>query len=156
MKLLVVSDTHGEEKNLIRAIKKEKPFDALLHLGDSETTRDHIQQLCGCPVYVVAGNCDYFSGLKPVQYVDLGGHRLMLAHGHRHSVRESEKYLADEARANGCDIALYGHLHIPSINCMPDGMWVLNPGSLSYPRQAGRQPSYMVVICLKMGAVGHG
>ena len=34
MKILIVSDTHGQEKNLEEVLKKEEPIDALIHLGD--------------------------------------------------------------------------------------------------------------------------
>ena len=34
MKILIVSDTHGQEKNLEEVLEKESPIDALIHLGD--------------------------------------------------------------------------------------------------------------------------
>jgi hypothetical protein len=46
--------------------------------------------------------------------------------------------------ARGCDIAMYGHTHRPFLDTI-DGVTILNPGSLSYPRQSGHQPSYMVM-----------
>ena len=36
MKILIVSDTHGQEKNLEEVLEKESPIDALIHLGDLE------------------------------------------------------------------------------------------------------------------------
>lgn len=50
----------------------------------------------------------------------------------------------DEAKSRGCDIAMYGHTHRPFLDVI-DGVTVLNPGSLSYPRQEGRRPSYMII-----------
>ena len=39
---------------------------------------------------------------------------------------------------------MYGHTHKPFLEKV-NGVTVLNPGSLSYPRQEGRRPSYMVI-----------
>ena len=32
MKILIVSDTHRQHRNLEKAIEKERPFDMLIHL----------------------------------------------------------------------------------------------------------------------------
>ena len=54
-----------------------------------------------------------------------------------------------EARAGGFDIVMYGHTHRPFYEVdKKDGdkdLIVLNPGSLSYPRQDGHRPSYMLM-----------
>ena len=34
MKVLIVSDTHGHDENLERAVMQETPFDMLIHCGD--------------------------------------------------------------------------------------------------------------------------
>ena len=36
MKILVVSDTHGHEKNLMTVLNRVRPVDALIHCGDVE------------------------------------------------------------------------------------------------------------------------
>ena len=36
MKVLLVSDTHGRDTNLERAVEAEAPFDMLIHCGDVE------------------------------------------------------------------------------------------------------------------------
>ena len=36
MKILIVSDTHRKDENLKWVIRKTKPFDMLIHLGDAE------------------------------------------------------------------------------------------------------------------------
>ena len=46
---------------------------------------------------------------------------------------------------DNCDITIYGHTHRPEIDESHDGLLVLNPGSLSYPRQEGRRKSYMIL-----------
>ena len=52
--------------------------------------------------------------------------------------------LKREAIARGMDIVMYGHTHRPILDTDGDVIAV-NPGSLSYPRQEGRQPSYVIM-----------
>ena len=49
------------------------------------------------------------------------------------------------------DIVMYGHTHKPHLEYCRDGLVVLNPGSLSYPRQEGRKPSYMLMELDRQG-----
>ena len=39
---------------------------------------------------------------------------------------------------------MYGHTHKPTLTREED-LITLNPGSIAYPRQEGRRPSYMVM-----------
>ncbi len=39
---------------------------------------------------------------------------------------------------------MFGHTHRPFF-LQKDGMTILNPGSLSFPRQEGRRGSYMIM-----------
>ena len=55
-----------------------------------------------------------------------------------------EERLKAEARGRGADIVMYGHTHRPSLT-VEDDLVTLNPGSVSYPRQDGRKPSYIVM-----------
>ena len=56
------------------------------------------------------------------------------------------------AKDRGADIVMYGHTHRPAYSD-EDGLITLNPGSISYPRQAGREPSYMIMEIDENGAV---
>lgn len=49
-----------------------------------------------------------------------------------------------KARRRGADIVMYGHTHVPALTIDAD-LVTLNPGSLTYPRQQGRQATYMVM-----------
>ena len=57
-----------------------------------------------------------------------------------------------EAIDRGIDIVLYGHTHRPVID-IDDDIIAVNPGSLSYPRQEGRQPSYAIMEIDREGKV---
>ena len=50
------------------------------------------------------------------------------------------------------DIVMFGHTHRPVIE-YGDGIIALNPGSVSYPRQEGKQPSYILMEFDKNGDV---
>ena len=52
--------------------------------------------------------------------------------------------LKKEAIVQGADIVMYGHTHRPVIDISPQ-IIAINPGSLSYPRQENRKPSYIIM-----------
>ena len=154
VKLLLVSDSHGREEGILRAIAQEEPSDAAFHLGDSQEPAGTIEPLFSCPCYIIAGNCDYYFNQYPREkVVEIGGHRIFLTHGNSYMASSSYDFLAETARDNACDIVFFGHTHVPACEYM-DGVWILNPGSISYPRQQGRERSYMVVY-LKPGDAVH-
>lgn len=144
MRILIVSDTHGHEENLDRVLEEIGTPDYLLHLGDVEGQEDYIEAVAGCPVYIVAGNNDFFSDLPREEEFCLENYRIMMTHGHYYGVSMGTEGLLEEARARGVHIAMYGHTHRPEIE-EEDGIVLLNPGSLSYPRQWGREPSYILM-----------
>lgn len=144
MKILIVSDTHGRESNLVKALEKTGPIDALIHLGDVEGSEDYIRTLTEAPVYMVGGNNDYFTDLPSEEIVELGKYRALITHGHYYYVSWNVDRLKEEAENRQVDIVMYGHTHRPYLEITP-GLTILNPGSLSLPRQEGRKPSYMVM-----------
>ena len=68
----------------------------------------------------------------------------MAVHGHTFYVHGSTMYLREFAEEHGIDIVMYGHTHRPEIE-IQDNITILNPGSLSYPRQWNREPSYIIM-----------
>ena len=144
MKILIVSDTHGHERNLKKVIEKVGQTDLFIHLGDIEGHEDYIEALADCPVHMVSGNNDFFSDLPREEEFQLGRYRVLITHGHYYGVSVGTERLKEEARSRNIDIVMYGHTHRPEID-IDDHVTVLNPGSLSYPRQWGRKPSYMLM-----------
>ena len=57
MKILIVSDTHGRHTGIEEAIRQEKPFQLLIHLGDAEGFEDYIEELAGCPIEIGRASC---------------------------------------------------------------------------------------------------
>ena len=60
MRLLVVSDSHGDSYALYRAIQQQPAAQVVIHLGDGENDMEQAMGLCGEKrVICVRGNCDW-------------------------------------------------------------------------------------------------
>ena len=151
MRILVVSDTHGQRAELREVLEKTRPFDYLIHCGDTEGLEDEIAREAACPCTIVKGNNDFFTDLNEDEVIELAGHRIFVTHGHHYGVSMGTEMLRDEARSLGCTIACYGHTHKPYLDRSGDGPTVLNPGSLAYPRQEGREPGYLIIDIDRFG-----
>lgn len=152
MKVLVVSDTHGYTENLERVLEQEQTVDALIHCGDLEGQEDYIRALADCPCYMVAGNNDWFSDLDRELEIELEGMRFLITHGHNYGVSMNFSYLLEEGRSREVDVVLFGHIHRPVLE-KHDNVILANPGSLSYPRQRGKKPTYLVMEIDKNGKI---
>ena len=153
-KILVVSDSHGRNKNLEKALshfgKKGEELEMLIHLGDSQGSLEDIERLALCPVRAVRGNCDFSGDFPLVDFVQIGDEKALLTHGHRYQCNYSTDVLVDMAKANDASIVMYGHTHVPMVQ-KEDGVMVLNPGSISQPRQEGCRPTYLVITIREDG-----
>ena len=131
MRLVVVSDSHGDRDILVQLVAHYKDeVVTFLHCGDSElTTTDSLFQ----QMTVVQGNMD-FNGHFPEQVVvPVGAQKAFLTHGHLYGVNFDLTRLMLAAQAEGAQLAFYGHTH--QLACeMHQGLLVLNPGSISQPR----------------------
>ena len=150
MKILIVSDTHRKTEYLEMVLEQEKPLDLLIHLGDIEGDEDYIQVIAECPIEAVAGNNDFFTDLPGEREIQIGKYKVLLTHGHYYYVNAGIRHIKREAVARNIDIAMFGHTHRPLLEQDDEGI-VLNPGSISYPRQEGRRPSYII---MKLDEVG--
>lgn len=152
MKILVISDSHGNNLYLNRAIEQAGTFDYFLHLGDLEGSEHFIETFVDVPKVMIAGNNDYYIDVEPEAEIDLDGHHIFMAHGHQYHVYTGVKYLREEAQRRGADIVLYGHTHVPYME-QTEEMLILNPGSISLPRQKERIPTYAIIELKEDGTV---
>lgn len=143
-KILIVSDTHRRNDNYLKVIEKYGPFDRVIHCGDVECSEYTILEAAGCPVEMVMGNNDFFSELPREKEFMLGKYSVWLTHGHNYYVSMDNQTIKNEARARGVDIVMYGHSHKPVIDYDKE-IIAINPGSLTYPRQEGRKPSFIIM-----------
>lgn len=144
MKVLIVSDTHRNLRNFEKVLECEKNIDMLLHLGDVEDDQEYLEIIMECPVHIVAGNNDFFSDLPNEVVIQVGKYRVFMTHGHGYYVSAHTNRLKDAARSRHADIVMYGHTHKPDIDTSDDVI-VVNPGSISYPRQKDKKPSYIIM-----------
>ena len=148
MRILIVSDTHRRDGNFRRVLEKTGPIDMLIHLGDTEGSEIYFKEWVNndnCVIRVVRGNNDFFSQTDREKEISIGKYRAFLTHGHMYGVSFELETIKEEARARKVDIVMFGHTHKPHLEYCEDGLVVLNPGSLSYPRQDGTTPSYMLM-----------
>lgn len=148
--MLIVSDTHGKLDNFKRAVNSSGPFDLLVHCGDVEGDVERIRSIVGSSVMMVRGNNDFFTDLPPELDFNIEKYKVFLTHGHRYNVSIGPEMIMEEARDRQVDIVMYGHTHKPFVDRRAD-LITLNPGSLSYPRQDGRRPSYVIMETDKKG-----
>lgn len=143
MKILIVSDTHRKNDNYFTLVGRIHP-DMVIHCGDSEGSEYALSEAAGCPVQIVMGNNDFFCELPRELEFNIDKYKVWVTHGHNYYVSMNLETLKSEARHRGVDVVMFGHTHRPFLEIMDD-LVVLNPGSLSYPRQEGRKASYAMM-----------
>lgn len=144
MKVLIVSDTHGDHRNMDRILDEAGHIDMLIHLGDLEGGEAYLDAAVDCEKHMVKGNNDFFSDLPKEEEFYIGKYKTFITHGHGYYVSLDPEHIKEEGQARCADIVMFGHTHKPYFNRTPE-MIVLNPGSVSYPRQEGRKGSYMIL-----------
>ncbi|MCJ8342302.1 MAG: phosphodiesterase [Cetobacterium sp.] len=151
MKIFVISDIHGSEyylKKAIEAFKKENG-DYILILGDelyhgprNPLPKDYnpkgvveILNPLKNKIMAIRGNCDSEVDQMLLEYLIMGDYtslflnekRIFATHGHIFNKNNMPNI------DNG-DILIYGHTHIPLAEKI-DGKYILNPGSISLPKE---------------------
>lgn len=144
MRILIVSDTHRQNNTYLKVLERVRPVDMVIHCGDAEGSEYLISENAGCPVEMVVGNNDFFSNLPREREFVLGNYRVFLTHGHNYYVSMGNETIKKEALARGASLVMYGHTHKPVID-IADDIIAVNPGSLTYPRQEGKRPSYILM-----------
>lgn len=152
MKILIVSDTHRYNSNLYTVMRSVGKIDMMIHCGDIEGCEEEIigEADNRYPVRMVSGNNDFFSALPLELEFAIGRYNVWVTHGHRYRVSMGNEMLLDEAKDRKADIVFFGHTHTPLIKRI-DGVTLVNPGSLTHPRQIGRLPSFVIMDIDSMG-----
>lgn len=140
MKLVILSDSHGQKEPLRYIREKHGDADLVIHCGDICLPKEYSEGWIQ-----VAGNCDDPSRYPLADLIELEGHRILITHGHaffsgRHVNHDA---LARFALRNECDILCFGHSHM-YCDVIHNGVRLLNPGSIVSNRDM-TPPSFMIV-----------
>lgn len=144
MKIVVMSDSHGNYRNVRKILDDNRDASMIIHLGDGEADLEQLRMddpaLADRIIYV-CGNCD-MGMYKRTAVVTPGGVGIFLAHGDNYKVKTDKEYIADAAAKSGCTAAFFGHTH-ERYNEVINGIQLLNPGSCDMQGD-GTAPSYAV------------
>ena len=115
--------------------------DAIIHLGDMVQDGEVLaEEYPDLRCFQVAGNCDrgrVMPGFPEILLETLDGVRIYMTHGHLQGVKRFlDKLILDGLRCSA-DVILYGHTHEPDCRKLPEGAWIMNPGSAGYGGSAG-------------------
>ena len=148
MKLLICSDIHGDFDCLTLLLERfsQEKADKILILGDilyhgprndlpeGYAPKKVISLLSQIKEKIIAvrGNCDTevdqmvlnFPLMADYRTVEVEGETLFLTHGHLEGLPIQAGY-----------VVLQGHTHVPLCEHKPGGWWLLNPGSVSIPKE---------------------
>ena len=143
MRIGVMSDSHGDEDAVKKAVQSAGNVDIWLHAGDYYHDVNFIRKNHITKIVSVAGNCAGI-GIKcpEEEFVQCAGKEIWICHGHRYGVKSSTRELEWMAKTYEVDIAVYGHSHIPEMH-WEDELLILNPGSVSRPRF--KNPTFAII-----------
>ena len=160
MKILLLSDTHGELAGTRKVIFEHRDVDMMIHLGDIGFDIRELSDFI-----VVKGNHDKTWNLPRERVVEVMGHRILCMHGDMLEAKTVEevfamktgkdidimqlcmetlyKNIAQYAKSKNCDVAFFGHSHL-RIHVVREGVTLVNPGSLLFGMD-GNDKSYAMV-----------
>ena len=96
MKLLVLSDIHGEHYIMKQVLEREADADAVFFLGDGIRDVDVWQRSHpNCRMYAVRGNCDYEQMWPLEGLAAFDGTLFFYTHGHEYGVKSTMSVIAD-------------------------------------------------------------
>lgn len=136
MRILVISDTHGNLDRFWRVfdkLKKESSVQMIVHCGDNIKDAEAIRRRSGIPVIAVKGNCDGEFGTESCSLLETEAGDFLVTHGHMENVSFDLQRLYYKTLDSGCIGALFGHTH-RSVYVENEGIYLMNPGSLCEPR----------------------
>ena len=141
MKILLIGDTHGKVHKVRDIWPKLTGIDLIAHTGDHFSDAKAMEDEFHTPVIAVGGNCDASGPDTEIIETEYG--KILLTHGHREGVKYDLNNLYYHTLEEGCKAVFYGHTHCSSIE-QTGGIYMVNPGSLSLPRD-NKSGSYAIV-----------
>lgn len=130
MKIILVSDSHHNNRALDQIALLYPEADLFLHAGDSETDEYSI-----APFESVKGNCDHFSTAPIRRIIDTPVGKLLMQH------YPTIPY--DIIKEYDIKIFVHGHTHSRKYS-QENGLIIINPGAISFDRD-GHDLSYAIL-----------
>ena len=142
IKVLIVSDSHGNKRLLQRVINMEKP-NKIFFLGDHINDIYALKNTVEADICAVKGNVDYgMSGVEDL-VLSLNGYKMLLTHGHKYRIKYDYYALYLKAMAYEVDFVFFGHTHTYT-DFKENNIRFINPGSIAKPRDH-RKGSYIIM-----------
>lgn len=164
MKILLLSDIHGEYQEAMAVIQAHPLMDEYIALGDIGFDYHKLRHFL-----VVKGNHDHEKELPKEKIINIEDRKVLCIHGDRFEAETVEEVMALEtipgedlmkkcmtclyrhiaayAKQKGCDTVFFGHTHLQTQEEV-DGVVLINPGSLLFGMD-GHNKSYAVVEIIK-------
>ena len=144
MNILVLSDTHGQIDKAVEMYERLNALgsiDLVIHCGDYVKDARRIKRRLAfrgskAQVIMVPGNCDGCRE-RDFETVEVPSGKILVTHGHMENVKigySNLLYLAEEQK---CNAVCFGHTH-RAVNEVVDGIRIVNPGSLTNPRDGSK------------------
>lgn len=148
MRILVISDTHGDLVRTKEVILSQPKAEIVFHLGDGNEQAEFIKtNFKDKMVVALKGNNDWYCDAPLRELVKFGGKKIFATHGHLYNVKWGYDDIYKAARDHGAKILLFGHTH-HAYKDFSDGLYVLNPGTLS-----GHNATYGILDITSAGIV---
>lgn len=156
MKLVILSDTHGNYPLAIRAIESAGNIDGIIHLGDEIDDARMIETVLERKVVMIPGNCDLLATEPRDLIATYEGVRILMTHGDRYGVKAGLATLQKKAAESSVRVVLYGHSH-RAHHVQVGGVLFINPGCLNYNCRTNSFATLSIengLICAKLIPIG--
>ena len=153
MKILLISDVHGNIELMDKIIKDNEKCDLKFFMGDFDLgepskQKEQVKKFDK----VIMGNCDA-ANISPTEEIfEVSNLKIMMLHGHTidHILnKKSFKKMFKIAKDNNVRLILHGHDHIDA-NEKKGNITRFNPGSITLPK-GENGPSYGILDIDKLG-----
>ena len=132
MRILVVSDSHGDFSSLKKVYTRENQengLDLLIHLGDGVLDALRLRRISQLPLEAVNGNNAPKEAFPDQLCIKLAGIRVFCCHGHHFNLPSGLKTLLSFAHRAQADLAFFGHTH-QHFSQKKKGLTLINPGAI--------------------------
>lgn len=130
MKVVIISDSHGNVSKFKDIIILEKP-EVVIWTGDCSSDAEIESYIYSdIKFYIVRGNCDlYDTKFNDEEIIEIEGKKIFLTHGHLYEVKRNILKLEKEAEIKKVDVVCFGHTHQPYLE-LKNSIYYFNPGAL--------------------------